>query len=168
MKRSLQKSRSTKGVQVLWVIGTVLFCSLAVFFVLSFLISRTQAVQTIQTETPVDGRVKQFYNALIANNYSDAYLLFSTNVRQQLEERGGASSLQEEMQPYNQQYGNITTYVIETQITQPGTSQKVVTVQIHRSKLQARQSEKDTLTLILEANAWVIDKWNSIITTNPT
>jgi hypothetical protein len=172
MKISLQKSLSKRKVLMFGVIGAVLFCSLIVFFVLSPSISRPQTApvsrsQTAQVVTPPDGKIKQFYNDLLANNYSDAYLLFSTNVRQQFGERGGATYLQQLMQSYIQQYGNIITYAIEKQTTEPGTNQIVVTVQIHRSKFQAQQSEKDTLTLISEANVWVIDKWGSNVTTNP-
>lgn len=108
-----------------------------------------------------------FYNDLMANNYNDVYSLFSSGVQQQLEAGGGVVALQQQIQMYAQKYGNIKTYVIETQIAGPGTDQ-TVTVQVKRTKLQIRQSEKDTLILALEDSVWVIDKWNSLVTTNPT
>lgn len=176
MKGFLERPRDKSKVQILLIAGIILSCSLITIFGFSLVRSQTAqmklsalATQAIQTRTSSAGatpeeKVAQFYNYLIANNYNDAYLLLSTNIRQSFELQGGVSAFQGQMQTYNHQYGNVTTYIIESHQTRSGTDQIVTTVQIHRSKLKAQQKEVDTLTLISEANVWLINQWGFTIT----
>lgn len=112
--------------------------------------------------TTPESVMQQYFHDVMTNQYADIYTLFSAKSQQAFKSAGGVPYLKKLMQPFIDKYGEVVTYAFDSQKSDSSTH-LIMIFTLHRTKLLATQSEKDTFSLTYNGKSWGIDYWSADI-----